>query len=304
MIDDLPHATYWKNGVSREIREGIYSTVTCIDVYHNDLYVVAPGAGIQVSYDYWKEDTGIVLPDVPSPGHTARALTIAGDDIYVTGTGGEYPDLNKGVIYWKNSDTGVHLVPHEVTIHQSSGLAIGVSKGDVIIAGYLDFNATEWKNGKATELPMPNDQRFLGTHSVANGVATSGGNVYISGTANLTAQYITSSESIAIYWKNGIPIMLTKDSGSVATAIAVDGDDMYVAGVIFSADGSPRAAYWKNGNLFVLGGEYSIANAIAVDGQDVFVAGNVNDYEATYGENGKPTTLGARDANTIFVAAK
>src|SRR5690554_6304803 len=55
-------------------------------------------------------------------------------------------------------------------------------------------------------------------------------------------------------WKNGVPIDLEIGSqGGELHAMAVDGDDLYVAGITWDATGRRRiATYWKNGKIVQL----------------------------------------------------
>ena len=53
----------------------------------------------------------------------------------------------------------------------------------------------------------------------------------------------------AIYWRNGIAVPLTT-SFSYATSIAINNNDVYVAGML--NDGYSAAQYWKNGIPVIL----------------------------------------------------
>jgi hypothetical protein len=124
----------------------------------------------------------------------------------------------------------------------------------------------------------------------------------------------------AVIWKNGTPAILL---GSVynsynATAIAISGNDVYVAGTETGYDNpfpvlnflNARALYWKNGVPTYLTSDAisSAASSIAVSGNDVYVAGYSYDSskmkegcelnnmcehykEATYWKNGVPVFL-------------
>lgn len=291
-------AVYWKNGSITKLPIGIISSVSSIYVDHNDIYTTVAGSTITDTITYWKNNEKIRLPDPLGFSQANYSITVSDGNIYVTGTTHEIPDLNYGAVYWKNSGNAVHLVPKEVTVHQSSGQAIAVSNGDIYIAGYLDYKAIYWKNGTPVALPV--DTTFFYNFSTANSITINQGNVYVAGTVNLHPTFIPTNESIATYWKNNVPVRLTR--GSVANAITVSGNDIYIAGGIYGADGLTRAAYWKNGTPVMLNPNYSIASAIAVNGTDVHIAGNIGEFNATYWKNGTAFPLGRGHARSIFLA--
>lgn len=297
------NAAYWKNGLMTKLPIGPISSASCIYVNNNDVYITAPGSYSADSVSYWKNNQPITLPDTLGVHSPCGALTISGGDVYATGTEHEYPYRNAGVVYWKNNDYGVHPVPLAVPLHRSFARAIGVSNGDVYIAGYLDSLPVYWKNGIAVPLMIDTVLLPQRNYSIANSVCINQGNVYVAGTINLFFGRTPDPASIATYWKNNTPLRLTRDTGSVANAIVVSGNDIYVAGGIFGGGGVTRAAYWKNGKLFLLDSNYSVANAVAVYGNDVFIAGTVGD-QAAYWKNGLLVSLGPGHANSIFIVHK
>ena len=114
----------------------------------------------------------------------------------------------------------------------------------------------------------------------------------------------SGSTSNAKYWKNGTEFVLgTSVSFSEAYAIAVSGNDVYVAGRV-AGDPQGKACYWKNGVEVDLtdGSADSLANSIAVQGNDVYVAGR-NGFTAEYWKNGTPVVLNpAASVGSIFVS--
>ena len=302
IINDIPYAGYWKNGLITQISNQQYSDISSIIVNNGDVYVTAQGSGSISSINYWKNGLGISLPDTLGGSPGVSSLIISEGDIYLTGTDHEYPNGNYGVVYWKNSGYGIHLVPLGVTIHHSSGRSIAVSNQDVYVAGDLDYSAEYWKNGNAVRLHV--DSMFNSNYSLANSICISNGNVYMAGTENIGSQFTPTYLSRGVYWENDKLVRLTTDTGSIASAITVVGNDIYVAGAVYGADFQPRAAYWKNGTLTTLDSNYSFANAIAVHGTDVYVAGTIQTRYAVYWKNDKPVALGPGDANSIYVTDK
>jgi hypothetical protein len=127
------------------------------------------------------------------------------------------------------------------------------------------------------------------------------------------------NKAIAMYWKNGVAVKLTDGSiNTYAASIAVQSDDIYVAGYEKNAANKCIAKYWKNGVAIALTDSsiYSEANAIVVQDNDVYVAGKKitdNKSVAVYWKNGIAVELtngsthaGANDivvqGNDIYVA--
>jgi len=96
------------------------------------------------------------------------------------------------------------------------------------------------------------------------------------------------------YWKNGAFIQLTDGKTNAgASAIALSGNDVYIAGYQDNAAGEPVATYWKNKEAITLtdGSTYAKAAGISISGQDVHVIGN-NGGLAMYWKNGKGASFG------------
>jgi hypothetical protein len=158
---------------------------------------------------------------------------------------------------------------------------------DVYVAGaesntnFTDGQATYWKNGTKVNLPTT-----AGSFSEANSMFVTDDAVYVAGK--------DIAEGV-VYWKNGTKIKLAGVAEAVnATGIVVNGNDVYVSGIIREA-GFSVAGYWKNGVKYILGNatHTSEASAIAVNGNDVYVTG----YQYGTGEfggywkNGVPVNL-------------
>ncbi|SHN46143.1 hypothetical protein [Chitinophaga sp. CF418] len=96
------------------------------------------------------------------------------------------------------------------------------------------------------------------------------------------------------YWKNGETIQLTDGTTYAgASAIAMSGNDVYVAGYQNNLAGEPVATYWKNKEAIKLsdGKTYAKANGISISGPDVHVIGN-DGSQAVYWKNGAATSFG------------
>ena len=120
--------------------------------------------------------------------------------------------------------------------------------------------AAYWKNDTLNILPG-------GMASLASGLFVSNGDVYVAG--QVDAQ--------PAYWKNGTMVSLSHGfSSDGATAIAVNGQDVYIAGTGFNTLGHSVAGYWKNGVFKQLSDDKDNAycNAIAISGNDIYITGN------------------------------
>jgi len=124
---------------------------------------------------------------------------------------------------------------------------------------------------------------------VNNQINNSNVDIYIAG----------ENEGRAAYWKNGELILLSASaSNSTASAITVEGNDVYVAGEEGGDffDYVNKAKYWKNGQeVFLTGGATgALTTSIAVVGGDVYVTGSESsgsNYVAKYWKNNQSFSL-------------
>lgn len=147
------------------------------------------------------------------------------------------------------------------------------------VAGVPQFAVAYWKNGTAVTLPSTVGN---GT-SHAQAISVSGTDVYVVGYdqgTNISATVPTTS-GLPCIWKNGVEQQLPIPVGGFtgeATAIAISGTDVYVAGFFVTNDAtqSRRAVMWKNGvaTMIAFNKFDSIATGIALDGTDVYISGN------------------------------
>ena len=217
---------------------------------------------------------------LPAVSHPPKALDTA-VDIYVAGEGVTAANLHQAV-YWKD---GIYNI---LNSNQVSARANGitVNGSDVFVSGIIDSapgafyteSAVYWKNGTLTRLSPDS------AYSQALCVTLHGNDVYFGGlTGNLSVNTSTQTgyRTYAVYWKNGVPVVL--GDGAV-TSIAVSGSDVYAAGQSSIESGAP-SSYWKNGVPVPLPGSTSV-NAIAVDGNDVYVGGVMTGGIAAVWKNG------------------
>ena len=120
--------------------------------------------------------------------------------------------------------------------------SVVVSGNDVYVAGTWGVRwsqtAIYWKNGNLVNLSDLNPNA-VDTGTTANSIAVSGNDIYVAGSKFRydTTNYL--SNSIAQYWKNGTPVILTDVSHlGYATSIAVAGNDVYVAGIEYPIETS------------------------------------------------------------------
>jgi hypothetical protein len=122
--------------------------------------------------------------------------------------------------------------------------------------------------------------------------------VYVVGTLTTA-----SNIHVAMYLKNDTMVRLTDTTAataSQATAIVINGKDVYVAGVTNDGANTNRiATYWKNGVATNVSDASTNAyvNAMAVIGNDVYMAGGIFDatsIKPVYWKNGVITYLPVR----------
>ena len=248
---------------------------------------------------YWKNKQFFQLSDTES---YANCITVVDTNVYVAGYGGG----DKSACYWKN---GVFNSLYHGYFSENT-TDICSSGQDVYISGYGRISmiqvAEYWKNGQPVVMPSVFD------HALAYGIAVSGSDVYLVGTA-----YNATSRSLAILWKNGTVIPLTDGSHfAAATGIFIQGSDVYICGEeTDNNDSFYVAKYWKNGQPVILSDTTStcFTNSIFVDQNDVYVAGVEHpgtilnpigqNSRAIYWKNGVETKLftGTEDSHTYTI---
>ena len=228
---------------------------------------------------YWKNGVITKLTDSVSDSF-GNNIVVNGTDVYVTGSVD-----TKGATYWKNGKP--------VILTTTSGItnAIAISGSDVYVAG-ASKGYCYWKNGTIIRLPTP---RIYNSTDI-NSIAVKGNDVYVVG-----GVYANNGNSVATYWKNGIPKRLVDSTMfSYAKGIAIQGNDVYISGyTTLSTDGFEVGTYWKNDEQHSLSGDhYSEAISIVVSGSDIYLGGHTlgsvyNTTVATYWKNGAETRIGS-----------
>jgi hypothetical protein len=135
------------------------------------------------------------------------------------------------------------------------------------------------------------------TDTIPKHVQTS--DIYVAGS---TYDSVTNVRQ-AVYWKNGNPVILTHGKKNAsANAIAVKGNDVYVAGYTTNPNNVNMAiaTYWKNGVQMNLTTNATSASTvrIAIHGNDVYITGYIN-TSAVYWKNGEQVTLPLLPGMTI-----
>jgi hypothetical protein len=279
-------AVYWKNNTLVRLGDSTVSTVAnAIAVNGNDIYVAGNMTNSEqiTTAVIWKNGVATNLTN-GSSNADARAITVSGGNVYAAG----YIN-NLQAVYWKNG---------AVNDLQASSVAnaIAVNVGNVYVAGWVydstigNNGTVVWKNGTATEFVVPTPgNAFDYISGSASAITVTNGDVYVTG-------YAGGGK----YWKNGTETDLQNGYYCYPSAIAVSGNDVYIAGSIYHND--PDAAistanYWKNGNVVPLTSvtELSYANAIALNGADVYIGGQGNG-SAVYWKNSTEVKLASNGA--------
>ena len=255
------NAVYWKNGTATVLGLG---RGLAIAVSGTTVYV----AGVDGTYGhvcYWKNGAQTVLGSNVATTWV-QAMALEGSDLFI---GGSIDTLGAALAcYWMNGSPAI-LGHNYVTSSAAWGIAI--SGQDIYFGGEADdrlnvpaASACYWKNGNLVAMPHPLTGFTAGDCS-ARAIAVAGTDVYLAGTAWITAG---SSLILApVYWKDSVPTLL--DTAGVETsgtnAIAVDSPSLYVGGW-YQRWGGPdsQPALWKNGQQLLGGDLVGAVNGIAI----------------------------------------
>jgi hypothetical protein len=287
-------AVYWKNGITVQLpSRSTEASANSIVVVGKDVYVAGEEGDFSSRSNniakYWKNGQEVLLTGPTGAG--ANSIAVDGADIYIAGW--EYQGTKTVAKYWKNGQA-VSLTDGT---EDAQALSISVAGGDVYVAGRDGSVAKYWKNGQPVSLTSNGD---------ANCIAISGSNVYVAG-----EERFNNSRGKAAYWRNGQGII--PQSGpdrSVATGVAVDGGQVYVAGYeaqyannLFVGN---AAKYWKDGQMVSLSNYATIATSIAVSNGNVYVSGFNSGITggARYWVNGREVSLPGSRATSVFLVPR
>ena len=115
---------------------------------------------------------------------------------------------------------------------------------------------------------------------------------------------------LATIWIDGIPTILSETGSSIANAIALYDNDIYVVGTESLEDGKRIIKVWKNNQSEIIAESSTLVEAtdIVVDEGDVHVVGNkhnnlINGSVATLWKNGRSIPLcdAKSEANAVYV---
>jgi uncharacterized delta-60 repeat protein len=266
--------------------------------------------------------TGKVITPIGSSYDAANAVALDGAHIIVAGTTSNGSDDDIAVVRY-NSDgsldtsfngTGKVITP--IGSSSDGANAVALDGSDIIVAGYTS-------NGNNNDIAVVRynsdgglDTSFNGTgkvttpigssSDVANAVALDGAHIIVAGTTSNG-----SDSDIAVVRYNSDGSLDTSFNGTgkvttpigssydVATAVALDGSDIIVAGytyggsdndiavVRYNSDGSLDTSFNGTGKVTTpIGWSDNQANSMALDGSDIIVAG---------------TTYGGRDNDIVVV---
>jgi hypothetical protein len=278
-IDDgETYATLWKNNEETKLTPLVqYAEATCITSESNDIYV--GGFSLNTSDDefvakYWKNGVETILTD-GTHSAVVSSIAVSNGDVYC---GGYEWSINGNKIakYWKNG------VATTLTIDNNDGEVkdIKIYNGDVYCVGYKinsgDIQeARLWINGTST---------LLTKYASATSIIINGDDIYIGG-------FMESDGLKATYWKNGVPTILTTNSGAI-TDLFLDKSTLYFSGNE-AIGGYLIAKLWKDEVETVLSpeGETNEANDIFVADNNVYVSGYINGNYAFWKNGIKTKTI-------------
>lgn len=278
---------YWKNGLLTPISEENNNTAAVsLSVDGENIYTAGY---FDNQAAYWKNDQLIQLTNKPDIGDAVSVASVGGH-LYVAGKERKirrYSTYNGGFIdmptVWKDGTptrltnlTLETIGDHENRIAGVIAMTVD-NNGDIYMVGNEpgpDATIHYWKNGQKVkelvDIPVSPVNMYI-----------INGDFYVVG--------VLGRNGKAAYWKwskgKTELITLTTADDSKADALAVSGNDVYVAG----HEGGV-GKYWKNGRPVTLAGgplNFMGTYGLAVLGSDVYVTGPDVDGNTKCWKNGK-----------------
>jgi hypothetical protein len=253
-------AMVWENGIGTPLGPlGSVSAANAIAIQGGVVYV----AGVVLSdglyhATYWNNGQAITLPDQGGYGSSATAIAVQGSNVYVAGWSNT--QNSEVAVYWMN---GTEYVLSDSNAVYSTATGIAVNGNDLYVLGWEQKSgvstATYWLNGA----PQYLSDSTINTR--ASSITLGGNDVYISGTGLVIKGSPLSfiDSSYLMYWKNNIlqdpTDSLNKSANMTVGAIAVSGDNIYIAGTF-----NNYATLWKNDALTQLTNAKSIGLGLAI----------------------------------------
>lgn len=232
-----------------------------------------------------------ILTDGASHAHTRSLFITPNGEVYVAGR--VSATLSSGLLayyaqLWKDGQPSVFLsrlgecIANDVFVND-----------DIYVAGTMQERATVWKNGDY--LYLTNGAYRAGLYCIY----VDNGDVYAGGFEDNAA-----GKNIAKIWKNGVPIILSSNSGLISD-IYVAGGDVYAVGYEVNSAGKTVAKMWKNGTATSLTDGVANANAYGINvvGTDVYIAGNDGKFAKIW-KNGVGTNLTVVGVNESSIVAR
>lgn len=249
---------YWKDGSAMTVPGA--SSISGIAVSGSDVYVCGIDSFANAAYWADGQETNLMptLPNV-SMSITVGQIAVYGGSVFVGATvsfgfGADTAYWGNSPVYWDNGSP-VYLASHGYGgIYYPSFSGIALSGSDVYVSGNIDIDADTmawcgyWKNGDKVPLFI----RVGDVYAVTSGIAVSGEDVYAAGS------FIDKGVASAVYWKNYEMDVLP--GGLAATAIAVNGSDLYILG----NNSAGNSVLWKNGAVVATLPSGAIATCMAV----------------------------------------
>lgn len=304
----LSYACYWKNDKITNLGvTGVGSYASDITVVNNDVYVVGCSreAGNTVyKAALWKNG---VLKFLTTTQGYVHSITVNNGIVYAVG---EFIDANGSLeaFIW-NSGTDV-LTTIDQSVYSSTAYNIKYQSGEQLIVGYINSQATLWKNGVPSTITDPN---FISGN--ATGIAANTGGYYFLGERTPHGTGFIEYG----YWKqaNGTTTFTNISNFTplgIANQIAIKTDTLLLVGRTTNGWNAVLTKINTTNNTYStisLLTTSSEAKDIFVDGNDIYVL--IYDYsnnsatKVRYWKNGEiktletPTGFIHTEPNGIFV---